>query len=152
MMAAMNTLVWLGPYSVYGYSSSGLVWSLVDYIPWCSYCKLTLAVSMLGGKCLVTIFSSRSGNVVSKTCLMPLRSTFYFGFTNELWLYRTRYVLVTFFITILLAWCMLGRDVGNKSTWMSHKQFCKFLVPVKFHWPYLLNYLTSVSLKATVHP
>ena len=47
---------------------------------------------------------------------------------------------------------MLGIAVGNKSTWMYHKRFYKFLVPVKMHWPSLLNILTYISLKVDVHP
>ena len=46
---------------------------------------------------------------------------------------------------------MLGRDVGNKSTWMSHKRFCKLLLPAKIYWPYLLQILTSVLLKVAVN-
>ena len=152
IMAAINTLMRVGPNTVYVYSSLGLGWSLVDCSPWSSCCKWPLAVTMLGGECLVTNVSSRTGNVARKTCLVPLRSSFDIGFPNELCWYCTRSILVIFSLEITLAWCMLGLADGNKSTWMSHKRFCKSLVPVKMNCTYLLNISTSVSVKVYVHP
>ena len=151
-MAATNTLVWLGTFRVYGSSIPGFGWSLVDFSPCCSCCKWPLVVSMLGGKCLVTNFLSRPGNVAKKPWLMPFRSEFGVGFPNERWKYGTIYVLVVFFLTIPLAWCMTGLTDGNKSTWISYRQFCRFPVPVKMHWYPLLYILTSVSEKFSVHP
>ena len=47
---------------------------------------------------------------------------------------------------------MLGLADGNKLTWMPHKRFCKYLVPLKMNCTYLLNISTSVSVKFAVHP
>ena len=82
---------------------------------------------------------------------MNFRSAFDVGFTNELGWYHTISILFFFFITITLALCIMGIAVGNNSTWMSHKQFCKLLVPVKIHWTSLLYILMSISVKVAVH-
>ena len=47
---------------------------------------------------------------------------------------------------------MLGIAIGNKSTWMYHKRLCKLLVPVQIHWNFLLNILTSISVKVAIYP
>ena len=47
---------------------------------------------------------------------------------------------------------MLGISVGNKSTWMYQKRFCKFPVTVIIHWTYLLNILKSVSVNVSINP
>ena len=47
---------------------------------------------------------------------------------------------------------MLGIAIGNKSTCMYHKRLCKLIVPVQIHWNFLLNILTSISVKVAIYP
>ena len=97
-------------------------------------------------------FKSRPGFVDNQTCLIPFSSTFGVGFLNGRWWYHTRSVLFVLFLTIPLAWYMTGLTSVDKSTWMSQRRFCIFLIPVKIHWSSLLYNLTKFSDKVAVHP